>query len=284
MARKGIHGAKVECRKPNVLAQPAAVLDIGFSALRAKIARVNHASIALVALLLAQGAIPTGRGAIAGQILHEDNTPAAGVRVAAIAGDSSDAMAIVALTETDANGRYRLEDVPAGLHFLAAGPLRALTYFPGVVTLAEAQAIMVAANSFQEGRDFRLSNRSINPDVARLDVSSPGSLNVRGRFLVEGGGPIPKSVILKHSPAGVSFAPASTETPIIADSGGAFQATITGVNGGRIVLNGVEPSAYSVSAVMFGSDDALTHRATVVTGRELVVTFKSAGVQVTGRI
>jgi hypothetical protein len=192
-------------------------------------------------------------------------------------------MVILAQTQTDADGRYRLDDLPAGRYFIVAGLLRALTYFPGVETSAEAQAITIASNSLLEGRDFRLLNQPA-PLSTGVVLPSPEARTVSGRFVVEGGGPMPRSVILKHSPGGASFASGFIATPLIADATGVFTATFTGANGGRIVLQNTEPSAFVVSSVMFGADDASTRRATVITGRPLVVTFKSTGVKLTGRI
>src|SRR5688500_19841847 len=73
----------------------------------------------LASLLLLQ--IPTPRiegGVITGILRQADGKPAAGVRVAAMPADDANAGGIgttlVALSQTNESGNYRLEDVPPG--------------------------------------------------------------------------------------------------------------------------------------------------------------------------
>jgi hypothetical protein len=64
--------------------------------------------------------------------------------------------ALVSLTQTDSNGRYRLEGIPPGRYHIQAGLVDAPTYFPGVPGRAAAQSVQVAAGAIVEGLDFPL--------------------------------------------------------------------------------------------------------------------------------
>jgi hypothetical protein len=74
-----------------------------------------------VALLLAltiftqrPGALQPGTGIVTGVVRSADGKPAAGVRVGAVPTDDPTASSFLSVTETDAAGRYRLTNVPAG--------------------------------------------------------------------------------------------------------------------------------------------------------------------------
>lgn len=68
-----------------------------------------------------------------------------GYRVVAIAANEAEggSLALSSLAQTDREGRYRLEDMPPGRYYVAVGPLRNVTYYPGVtdVTLATVVSI-----------------------------------------------------------------------------------------------------------------------------------------------
>jgi hypothetical protein len=54
-----------------------------------------------------------------------------------------DPATMLSVTETDANGRYRLTNIPAGKYFIAAGRLDQLTYFPGATDPTKAEPVTV---------------------------------------------------------------------------------------------------------------------------------------------
>jgi Carboxypeptidase regulatory-like domain len=123
----------------------------------------------LVFLFLPQRPL-VGSGAIAGEIRLPDGTPAAGVRVSAMAVPAAGAAAngitvLDRITETDPSGRYRLESVPPGEYYILAGAIDAPTYYPGASDLSRARTITVTSGSNSEGMDFR---------IPRMPVQSPG--------------------------------------------------------------------------------------------------------------
>jgi hypothetical protein len=117
---------------------------------------------------------------ITGRILSADGSPVTGVRVGAFAVSTlpsnaplstSDA-AIMSLSQTDAQGRYRLENVPQGRYYIVADWTNSPIYFPGVALASDARVITIAGNAALENQDFRLSQ--------------PMWLKVRGRVIREG--------------------------------------------------------------------------------------------------
>jgi hypothetical protein len=69
---------------------------------------------------------------------------------------SIDGAAFASLAETDSQGRYRLEGVPPGRYYIAAGLVSALSYYPGAAALSEARTVIVTTGSQLTGVDFML--------------------------------------------------------------------------------------------------------------------------------
>src|SRR5688572_8566190 len=108
-------------------------------------------------LLVAQQA---DSGTVRGQIRNRDGTPAAAIRVALIdaltdagGGIRPDAP-LSNISQTDSQGRYRLEGVEPGRYLIIAGPLNAANYYPGVTTPEEGTRVLVAAGREVAGLDF----------------------------------------------------------------------------------------------------------------------------------
>ena len=102
-----------------------------------------------------------GRGAVApgvvtGQIHAQDGKPATAVRVAAIPAPPPRAReglnyyvppAPTRVTQTDADGRYRLTNLPPGDYLIAAGLIGVGTYYPAETDWLRAGAVTVAADA-----------------------------------------------------------------------------------------------------------------------------------------
>jgi hypothetical protein len=131
------------------------------------------------ALLAGQTAVLQS-GVVEGRVFARDGKPVAGVRVGITAIPEGNAAegpaALLSLSQTDDEGRYRLENVPPGRYFVVAGSVDVPVYFPGVRRAADATPVTVTASSTIKDRDFHLT--------------SPLTLRVRGRIVGEGkGGP-----------------------------------------------------------------------------------------------
>src|SRR5215467_6282808 len=122
-------------------------------------------ALVLTAAILLQSAVSPQQsqpGVVTGQLLSRDGTPAAGVRVGALAAPEngqavvSSASTIVGLTQTDSAGRYRIENVPPGRYYVIAGLVESPSYYPGVNSLNTATAINVTSANTVRGIDFTM--------------------------------------------------------------------------------------------------------------------------------
>jgi hypothetical protein len=108
-------------------------------------------------LLLAQ----TQGGVISGRIVSTDGTPAAQKRVVAQAVlERADialgASMLAGLTQTDNDGRFRLENIPPGRYYIVLDPLDVPSYYPGVAKPERATIVTVSDASAIEGMDFKI--------------------------------------------------------------------------------------------------------------------------------
>jgi hypothetical protein len=84
--------------------------------------------------------------------------------------------AILSIAETDASGRYRLENVPAGRYYIGAGLVDLPSYYPGADKPSEAGIVTVTPGLTVEGFDFTLV--------------APFALRVSGRLVRANSGPV----------------------------------------------------------------------------------------------
>jgi hypothetical protein len=101
---------------------------------------------------------------ITGQVLGPDGVPAIGVRVLAIEvpaeGQSiNENQMVVSSSDTDAAGRYRLENIVPGRYFIGAGTMDAPTLHPGVIEPSDATVVTVNAGQRINGVDFAMTAR-----------------------------------------------------------------------------------------------------------------------------
>lgn len=124
---------------------------------------------ALILLLLMQA---SEKGVVTGRVRAADGSPAASVRVAAMAVPENvgpaDGSVLESITRTDASGSYRLENVSPGRYYIITGLVEMPTYFPGVNQLAAAKIVDVDTRSTVTDVDF--------PIVTPLSVKVSGRL------------------------------------------------------------------------------------------------------------
>ena len=108
----------------------------------------------MIAMLLAvtmavqgPGALMPGTGIVTGALKTADGKPAAGVRVGAVDIDDPSASSLLSVSETDAQGRYRLINIPAGNYYIVAGRLNDLKYFPSGERTAATQNLIEPART-----------------------------------------------------------------------------------------------------------------------------------------
>jgi hypothetical protein len=124
----------------------------------------------MIALLLAAtlfvqrpGALQPGTGIVTGQLKVEGGASAEGIRVGAVAIDDPTASSFLSVAETDAAGRFRLTNVPAGRYYIVAGRLNNLQFFPNAKTPAEATEIAVEAARTRSDVNFTVASGSSRP-------------------------------------------------------------------------------------------------------------------------
>src|SRR6185436_13051955 len=140
-----------------------------------------HRMLTVVALL-AQVVIPETSGSISGRLLTPLGSPIAGIRVAAAvadpaAGDST--LTFASLAQTDAEGKYTLENVPPGKYVIAAGRATAPVYYPNGLRL-DAKVISVGAGAKIAGIDFKTDLRGEDLTSGRPSGIPPRGVVVAG--------------------------------------------------------------------------------------------------------
>ncbi|HEX5000620.1 MAG TPA: carboxypeptidase-like regulatory domain-containing protein [Terriglobia bacterium] len=120
----------------------------------------TEAAVLVSALAAASGAQTAARnGTVSGRLLLKNGKPAAGRRIVALtAGDgpADRSFTLISPAQTDPLGRYRLDELPPGRYYIAAGALETLTYFPGAADPGKATILTVTAGGQLEHVDFRL--------------------------------------------------------------------------------------------------------------------------------
>src|SRR5262245_2763229 len=91
--------------------------------------------LAVAPVAIAQRAEQVQPGNVTGQLFSREGRPAAGVRIAAVPApegdDRSSAAVLQGITQTEADGRYRIEGLPPGRYYIFAGLIDYPNYYPG---------------------------------------------------------------------------------------------------------------------------------------------------------
>lgn len=136
-----------------------------------------------VLFVLTQG-IPVFRsGTATGVVRAIDGGPAVGVRVAAMVitdlTNTTVEGALVSLTQTDSDGRYRLENIPPGRYYIQAGLVDSPTFYPGVPARDRATSVQILAGATVNGLDFVLAHSAGVRVSGRVPLSDTRPIMVR---------------------------------------------------------------------------------------------------------
>jgi hypothetical protein len=153
----------------------------------------------LLALLMStQGipALPNQGGTVTGTLKTADGKAATGVRVVAVARpdsvvEAANAASMASLTETDEEGRYRLENIPPGHYFIAAGRVDLQTYYPGVLELPGATDILITSGVSVPGIDFSMKASSVGRSPDGMFFFGSAGASIPLKIAVDGGGRVP---------------------------------------------------------------------------------------------
>ena len=124
-------------------------------------------------------------GAIAGILRGVDGKPIPCVRVTAMPDPKFDrniapGTTMTSLSRTDESGKFRLENIPPGHYFIAAGRVDAPTYYPGSLKMDEGKSILVESGILLSGIDYPINatslfNSSVSDSLSTiLRISSSG--------------------------------------------------------------------------------------------------------------
>jgi hypothetical protein len=211
----------------------------------------------LISVLLVQIPVkPSEGGAITGILTNAEGKPVVGVRMAAVPepGAALDINAVVTMSsigETDSAGRFRLDAVPPGRYYVAAGRVDLPTYYPGTQVMANGKPVQIEPGRTVALDEFVLTDESIRTPTANDVVYRNMPVQIR----VENGARLPiystsgqtllwltRSDNIK---TGLQMTEASIRVPIpSANVAGEFRASIANL-----------PEGYAVKSMMLGSDD-----------------------------
>jgi hypothetical protein len=119
-------------------------------------------------IFLTQGVPPlsTDSGTITGIVKTASGEPASGIRVTAMARpeslvDAASAASFAGLAETDDDGRYRLENIPPGQYYVAAGRVDLPTYFPGTLEMLKGSPVSITSKAVVSNINFTMDDASV---------------------------------------------------------------------------------------------------------------------------
>jgi len=109
--------------------------------------------------------------------------------------DAVSVASFASLTETDEQGRFRLENISPGHYYIVAGRVDLPTYFPGKIEMKDGTDVLMTAGVALTGIDFALNDRS----AGRMGGSpAPNGWQIPIRITVDDRGKLPI-----YSPNGV---------------------------------------------------------------------------------
>jgi hypothetical protein len=201
-------------------------------------------------------------GTITGTIRLPAGTPAAGVRVVAVAVPdtpqrAAESTVFESITQTDSSGRYRLENLSPGRYYVAAGLVGVQTFYPGTPTQSAASVIAVTRDSpLLTGVNFMLNNAMPTAAQGLLpQAAQAGGLvccRLKGNFVMEDKSIVPdfpreiRAVNRRGSPSLNGFS--------VWKSLGYFPFTIPIHSTAEIAVEGL-PAGYVLKSVAYGGKD-----------------------------
>lgn len=159
---------------------------------------------------------------------------------------------MAAIAQTDAEGRYTLENIPPGRYVIAAGRLDLQTYYPGTQALSDARVIAITAGAVVTDINFVMNSASFGR-ASEFPGARPlvNTAVVPVKVVVEGGGKLPLSANGRF--AAIRFEVYATVLRVPIDSN-----SVSIPGGGstdvQVVVEDL-PEYYEVKSVTYGTTD-----------------------------
>jgi len=136
-------------------------------------------------------AVPVRTGAMSGQVRATTGEQPRSIRVAVIAvppagtpASSNPARSVEIAVEANAEGHYKLDNIPAGRYYVLASSIDPPTYYPGSPDVAGATIVSIQPGAVLEGIDFSRFVAAVKPEPP---LASEVKANVSGRVTLEDG-------------------------------------------------------------------------------------------------
>lgn len=177
--------------------------------------------------------------------------------------ENTSAGSMAGITETDAQGRFTLENIPPGRYVIAAGRLDLQTYYPGTQVLADATVLTIARGETRANINFALKDSSAGRSSIGMDgfsgtiflssgiASSPVVATIPVTVRVENLGKLPVTANGKEVTMTLSSTSAQFTYPINTTA-----ITVPGPLSGdfSVKIDGL-PQPYSVKSIAYGGTD-----------------------------
>jgi hypothetical protein len=192
-------------------------------------------------------------GSMSGQVKTAKGEARRKVRVAVIAVPNSGLPSTEIAVESGADGRFRLENIPAGRYYVLATSIDSPTYYPGTPDVSGAKVVTVQAGAVLEGIDFTR--------VEPADVSGENQASASQMVAVD--------VTIRHESgerlpfkpdASIVFTATSGDFQIAASHfvGNLFRVSLPANNSYTVAVSGTA-AGYTIQSIVDGRNTDLLH-------------------------
>jgi len=230
----------------------AAFLAVGQSVKRISFTRVVPPVSITATLPSSEPATAAVRtGAISGQIRASDPEALRKVRVSVIAVPKSDDRSTEIAVAANTDGKYRLDNIPAGQYYVLARLADGTLYYPGAADIAGATIVSIQPGAMTEGIDFPNivasgSSTSSTLTAETAEISERVLMEVDVTLRLDAGGRLPywpdTSIVFTASEGAIRVAASCVV-------GNLFRASVPANESYSLTISNVAPG-YSIQSIV----------------------------------